>query len=118
MGLVRHNWLRFGGCSGVNLVVMKIMSWNVRGLGRSDKRSRVKLLIKERRVDVLLLQETKKSNIDEIFVRFIWSWEKMEFMAVDSDGSARELLSIWNPNVFLLSDCCCNRHIFVAFRYF
>ncbi|XP_028121762.1 uncharacterized protein LOC114318984 [Camellia sinensis] len=110
MGLGRPNWSRLGGCSGVNLVTMKIMSWNVRGLGRSDKRSRVKLLINKREVDVLLLQETKRSNIDEAFSRSIWPWEKMEFMAVDSDGSARGLLSIWNPNVFLLSDCYCNRN--------
>ncbi|XP_028065808.1 uncharacterized protein LOC114268782 [Camellia sinensis] len=86
------------------------MSWNVRGLGRLEKRRRVKQMIKEKRVDVLLLQETKSRNIDVTFVRSIWPWEKLEFMAADSDGSAGGLLSIWNPEVFSLSECCSNRN--------
>ncbi|XP_028059521.1 uncharacterized protein LOC114263216 [Camellia sinensis] len=89
---------------------MKIMSWNVRGLGRLEKRRRVKQLIKEKRVDVVLFQETKSRDIDVPFVRSIWPWEKLEFMAANSDGSAGGLLSIWNPEVFSLSECCSNRN--------
>ncbi|KAF5961957.1 hypothetical protein HYC85_003166 [Camellia sinensis] len=45
-----------------------------------------------------LLQETKRTSIDEEFVRSCWSGEKMEFMAVDSDGVGGGLLCIWNPD--------------------
>lgn len=89
---------------------MKIMTGNVRGLGRLEKRSRVRQIIKEMRVDVLLLQETKQSRIDELFAKSIWPWEMLEFMAVDSEGSAGGLVSLWNPEVFQLLDCCCNRN--------
>ncbi|XP_028091888.1 uncharacterized protein LOC114292180 [Camellia sinensis] len=57
-----------------------------------------------------LLQETKRTSIDEEFVRSCWPVEKMEFMAVDSVGAAGGLLCIWNPDVFQLVDCCCNRN--------
>lgn len=70
----------------------------------------MKLIIKERRVDVLSLQETKSRNIDDNFVQTIRPWEKLEFMAADSDGSARRLLSIWNPEVSSLLECCSNRN--------
>ncbi|XP_028083295.1 uncharacterized protein LOC114284558 [Camellia sinensis] len=86
------------------------MSWNVRGLGRADKRRRVRQVMQDRNVDVLLLQETKKSSTEEMFVRSFWPWERMEFMAVDSEASAGGLLSIWNPEVFQLLDCCCHRN--------
>ncbi|KAL7251362.1 hypothetical protein ACSBR1_013244 [Camellia fascicularis] len=33
----------------------------------------------------------------------------MEFMSVDPDGSAGGLLCIWDPAVFQLSGCYCNR---------
>ncbi|XP_028086229.1 uncharacterized protein LOC114287150 [Camellia sinensis] len=89
---------------------MKIMSWNVRGLGRAEKRRRVRQVIQDRKVDVLLLQETKKSSVDEMFVRSVWPWERMAFMAVDSDGSAGGLLSIWNTEVFQLKECCGHRN--------
>ncbi|XP_028113653.1 uncharacterized protein LOC114311689 [Camellia sinensis] len=33
----------------------------------------------------------------------------MEYMYVDPEGSAGGLLCIWDPTVFQLSSCCCNR---------
>ncbi|KAL7229687.1 hypothetical protein ACSBR2_008237 [Camellia fascicularis] len=35
---------------------------------------------------------------------------EIEFMAVDLNGLAGGLLCIWNPSVFALSSCCCNRN--------
>lgn len=79
---------------GLSSCDMKIMSWNVRRLGRLKKRSRVRQTIKERKVDVLLLQETKQSRIYEMFAKSIWPWEMMEFMVVDLEGNAEGLLSL------------------------
>lgn len=55
-------------------------------------------------------KKQKKSSMEEMFVRSIWLWERMEFMAVDSGGSAGGLLSIWNPELFQLLDCCYHRN--------
>ncbi|KAL7170415.1 hypothetical protein ACSBR2_035345 [Camellia fascicularis] len=62
---------------------------------------------------MVLLQETKRSTIDEKFVRSIWSRDPMDFMAVDSEGVAGGLLCIWNPEVFQLVDCCSNRNFII-----
>ncbi|XP_028082362.1 uncharacterized protein LOC114283684 [Camellia sinensis] len=34
----------------------------------------------------------------------------MDFLGVDSDGSACGLLCIWRPEVFKLRDCCCSKN--------
>lgn len=92
-----------------NSVFMKILSWNVRGLGRVDRRSSVKELLRLKRVDMVLLQETKRSSIDVSVVRSLWPIDSLEFMVVDMDGSSGGLLCIWNPEVFSLQECCCSR---------
>lgn len=43
---------------------------------------------------MVLLQETKRSQIDEKFVRSCWYRDKLDFLAVDSVGTAGGLLCI------------------------
>ena len=38
---------------------MKILFWNVRGLGKAEKRRMVRRLVKAKNVDMLLIQESK-----------------------------------------------------------
>lgn len=75
-------------------VVMKILSWNVRGLGRAETLSRVKELLRLKRVDMVLLQETKHSSIGANDVRSLWPSDSVEFMAVDMIGTAGGFLCI------------------------
>ena len=53
--------LRFG-CSlcWVSFVYMKILSWNIRGLGSKKKMRIVKRLLSSQSPDVVMLQETKR----------------------------------------------------------
>jgi exonuclease III len=44
---------------------MKIVSWNVRGLGRIDKRNEVRKLVREKNPLVVCLQETKLQACDD-----------------------------------------------------
>ncbi|KAL7177287.1 hypothetical protein ACSBR2_030606 [Camellia fascicularis] len=89
---------------------MKVLSWNVRGLGKPEKRRHLKNLIKEKRVDMVLIQETKKSSFDEIFVRSIWPEDDLGYIGVDAVGSAGGLLCLWKPAVFQSKDCCGSRN--------
>lgn len=73
---------------------MKLMSWNVRGLGKSEKRRKLKEIIRVRKLDFVLLQETKKAEISELFVRSLWPGNQMEFMAMDAIGNTGGLLCI------------------------
>lgn len=62
---------------------------------------------------MVLLQETKRSQIDEKFVRSCWYRDKLDFLAVDSVGTAGGLLCIWNPDAFQMLDCCCNQNFII-----
>ncbi|XP_028085946.1 uncharacterized protein LOC114286917 [Camellia sinensis] len=88
---------------------MKILSWNVRGLGRADRRQRIKEFLSQKYVDMVLLQETKRSCMDESGVRSLWPIDSVEFMEVGADGSAGGLLCVWDPLIFSLKECRCFR---------
>lgn len=89
---------------------MKILSWNVRGLGRADRRRRIKEFLRLKNMDMVLLQETKRSSIDRSVVRSLWPSDSVEYMEVDAEGSARGILCICNPMTFSLQECCCSRN--------
>ncbi|KAL7223463.1 hypothetical protein ACSBR1_024998 [Camellia fascicularis] len=88
---------------------MKIISWNITGVGRQQKQGKVRQILKERKVDVALFQETKKASLTEKEVRSMRARDKMDFMAVDSIGLSGGLLCIWDPEVFQLQACCSSR---------
>ena len=41
---------------------MTVMSWNIRGLGKPEKRAAARKLVKKQKISLLLLQETKISK--------------------------------------------------------
>ncbi|KAL7254795.1 hypothetical protein ACSBR1_009026 [Camellia fascicularis] len=78
---------------------MKLMSWNVRGLGKSERRRKLKEIIRVRKLDFVLLQETKKVKISKLFVRSLWSGNQMAFMAMDIIGNAGTTSSNFNCTI-------------------
>jgi len=44
---------------------MKVISWNVRGLGGFEKRKEVRALVREKCLFILCLQETKLQLFDD-----------------------------------------------------
>ncbi|XP_028096430.1 uncharacterized protein LOC114296321 [Camellia sinensis] len=71
---------------------MKVLSWNVRGLGKPEKMRRIRNFIKSKGVDMVLIQETKKSSIDERFVRSLWAEDELGYMEEDDRD--------WGPKPF------------------
>lgn len=59
---------------------------------------------------MVILQETKKANVSEQFMKSIWPHDLVDYMIVDAVGSAGGLLCVWKPGIFSLADCCCNRN--------
>lgn len=51
---------------------LNIITWNVRGLNNRDKRLCIKNMIKDWRVDIICLQETKLELITTQIVRRLW----------------------------------------------
>lgn len=79
---------------------MRILSYNVRGLGSRAKCNDVGEIISKRRVNFCMLQESKKEDVDEFLCRAIWNVDNIDWAFKGSDDRSGGLLSIWNRDVF------------------
>ena len=51
---------------------MKILSWNIRGLGRASHRLVVKDLIRSQKIHIAMLQESKLKEVSDRLVKEFW----------------------------------------------
>ncbi|KAL6328062.1 hypothetical protein AAG906_033333 [Vitis piasezkii] len=75
---------------------MKIISWNVRGLGSRNKRRMVKDFLRSENPDVVMIQETKKENCDRRFVGSVWTVRNKDWVALSASGASGGILIIWD----------------------
>lgn len=54
------------------VVLMKILSYNVRGLGGGEKRVEVRRLVQEKCPFVLCIRESKLRVVDDFLIKSIW----------------------------------------------
>lgn len=93
---------------------MRILSWNVRGLGKKEKKGKFKQLVIQRKIDILLIQETKQRTVSRNFISSIWGGSDFKFVEVEVEGSAGGLLIIWNTDAFTSEEFCCNRNFLLV----
>ena len=76
--------------------MMKLLSFNVRGLGGKTKNHNLCALFKSLSPDMILLQETMCSSSPALlaFSKILPSWE---FYAISATGLSGGLLTAWNP---------------------
>lgn len=79
---------------------MKLMSYNIRGLGKKIKRSELKNLIKDHRIDVCCIQETKIEKIESWMCRAIWGNNNFDWAYKESADLSGGMLIIWNDLLF------------------
>ena len=75
-----------------------IVSWNVRGLGRLEKRLAVRKMLRQHKADVLLLQETKISCDVENVIFDVWGARNCGWAWVPTERTSGGLISIWNED--------------------
>ncbi|KAH7689143.1 Exodeoxyribonuclease III protein [Dioscorea alata] len=75
---------------------MKILCWNVRGLGRPSKRHLVKDVIFFSRSDIICLQETKLQDIHKSTWRSIGGVRLNSFEFLPTQGSAGGIIVAWD----------------------
>jgi exonuclease III len=75
---------------------MKIVSWNVRGLGGFEKRKEVKKLVVDKRPFIVCLQETKLMQIDNLLCSSLWGGSSHDFSYRPSVGASGGLLIMWD----------------------
>lgn len=78
---------------------MRILSWNVNGLGCLVKRRKVKEVVSKGDLDVVLFQETRLGEVDRFLFCSVWDNRFKEWECLPSCGSLRGLLVIWDSRV-------------------
>ena len=73
---------------------MKAISRNCRGLGGENKVEAIKNIIKSERPDILLLQETKMSDV-EVLALSQHFWNSSQGFSISSIGASRGIASFF-----------------------
>ncbi|GMJ13334.1 hypothetical protein HRI_005002600 [Hibiscus trionum] len=79
---------------------MRLLSWNIRGLGSRVKISEARRIVRENNIDIAFIQETKKEMISIELVRKFWADDNFDFRFVGSIGKSGGILTIWDKNKF------------------
>ena len=71
---------------------IRMLSWNVRGANDSDKRKVIKALIKENKLDLICLQETKIQEMSRGLICNLEVGRFLEWGDVDSRGVVGDIV--------------------------
>ena len=82
----------------------KILSWNVRGVNAPDKRKVIKNILRSYRADIVCLQETKVQEMTIDLVRSLGVGHRMNWKALNAEGSAGGILLLWDNSRISLVD--------------
>lgn len=81
---------------------MKIGSYNIRGLGGRAKKKEVQQIVKNQKLDLLCLQETKMENVSRCDGGALWDGDYFDWVWQQSQGAAGSLFIMWRTTIFTL----------------
>ena len=70
------------------LMLIRILSWNVRGINDKDKRKVVKAFLRLQKADLVCLQETKCKLMSDLVVKSLGFGRFVNWGSVHSSGQA------------------------------
>jgi len=79
-------------------VLMKILTYNVRGLGGGEKREKVRRLVLDKHPLVLRLQETKIQVMNDAMLRSVWGNNPVGYSYQPSSGASGGLITAWDAS--------------------
>lgn len=77
---------------------MKIVSWNIRGIGDQSKHLAIKRLIMKTNPELVLIQETKKDSIEIDIIKAMWSSKEIGWIYSEAYGKSGRLLTMWDES--------------------
>ena len=83
--------------------MLKLLSWNINGIGKEEKRKWVRDAVRARRISFLCLQETKAALNHNWQVKALWSGNSQDFAAQEAVGNSSGILTVWDPVHFSAS---------------
>ncbi|KAH1040222.1 hypothetical protein J1N35_041965 [Gossypium stocksii] len=90
---------------------MRIITWNIKGLGSVPKIEAVNRVVRKNRADVCFLQETKLESVPMELVRKIWGDNYFDFKYVAAIERSGGLLTIWDKGRFLANVELCGKRL-------
>ena len=97
---------------------MKLLSWNVRGLGGAVKKREVSHLVREKKPFILCIQETKLQVFDAFDCRSIWGVDKVDFSYQRSAGASGGLVTLWDLSEVEVWSSASLDHVLAVFGRF
>ncbi|GMI90536.1 hypothetical protein HRI_002722900 [Hibiscus trionum] len=97
---------------------LKVISWNVRGLGRLEKAGAIRNLIRVNKPQILFIQETKLSAISPSLLRRLGCDANFEHLHSPAEGSSEGILNAWDSRFFTLSESVISRRFIAVFGKF
>ena len=97
---------------------MKIISWNVRGLGSFEKRREVCQLVREKNPLIMCVQETKLSVIDVNLCKSMWGGDLVDFSFQPSVGASGGIVTMWDTREVEVWSSMSFEHVLVISRCF
>lgn len=79
---------------------MKLLTWNVRGLGRIEKCRAVKKLLNSLKPVVVMLQELKLKKVNSRTFNALRGRGRYKRFAVELDGASGSIITMWQENFF------------------
>lgn len=89
---------------GLFLFPMLALSWNVRGLGKLEKRHRVKKVVLSQKLAVFFIQESKLGSVDSRIIKGLRGVVLTRGISVEAEGSIGGLLTLWNEELVTIKD--------------
>ncbi|XP_038994717.1 uncharacterized protein LOC120118823 [Hibiscus syriacus] len=87
-------------CALIVVSSLFVLSWNVRGLGKFEKIRDVYKVFESNRVNLIMLRETKVSEISGYFQRRLKGKFDRELAFALAEGASGGLISLWDRNVY------------------
>ncbi|XP_026384378.1 uncharacterized protein LOC113279961 [Papaver somniferum] len=83
---------------------LKILSWNLRGLGQDEKIIAVRNEIRRNNVTICSIQKSKKEIVDDSLIRSLWGNIGCNYLHVPSAGASGGIIVMWNDGVVHMED--------------
>jgi len=78
---------------------MKIVSFNVRGLGGGEKRAEVRRFVNEKNPSVLCIQESKWTVVSDFMIKSLWGDGLCGYSYQSSVGASGGLVTVWDSSM-------------------
>ena len=79
---------------------VKILSWNVRRANDSSKRKVIKTFIRNQRVNLICIQETKIQSMSDSIARSLGFGRFLDWKAVNAEGASGGILICWDESLW------------------